>query len=169
MALLKNCRSASTIETRATGVLKMRVARRVKRSNGSSAGVSSSPDRCTAASLFKLRTMARRSDMRADYSPNRARPRGTTAPRRPEPWARPAVAGRGRYHGISEPLLHPGDAGPSHGACTPINRPFDRVTPGMRSAFLLRCHRDAGPDARLFTRYFEVFASGTGCTFKSRL
>src|SRR3954470_24020708 len=76
---------------------------------------------------------------------------------------------RGRHHGISEPLLHPGHAAPSETACTPINRPFDRATPGMRSAFLLRCHRDAGPDARLFTRCFEVFTSGTGCTFESRL
>src|SRR3954471_10110178 len=75
----------------------------------------------------------------------------------------------GRYHGISEPLLHPGHATPTETACTPINRPFDGASPGMRSAFPLRCHRDAGPDARLFTRHFEVFASGTGCTFESRL
>src|SRR5262245_25372251 len=60
------------METSATGVLNMRVARRVKRSNGSSAGVSRSPVRWTAANRFRLRTMARRSDIGPDYSPREA-------------------------------------------------------------------------------------------------
>ena len=69
IALLKNWRSPSTIETSAVGVLNMRVARRVKRSNGSSGGVSRRPVRWTAASRFRLRTMANRSDITADYNP----------------------------------------------------------------------------------------------------
>src|SRR5262245_6620544 len=69
MALLKNCLSLSTMETSATGALNMRVARRVNRSNGSSGALSRSPVRWTAASRFRLRTMANRSDIRANYNP----------------------------------------------------------------------------------------------------
>ena len=93
--------------------------------------------------------------MSADYSANRAVPTGA-ARRPPRSQARPAVAGGADYHGISEPLLHPGDAGAVGDRMHADKPPFRTSSaPGMRSAFLLRCHRDAGPDARLFTRYFR--------------